>query len=143
LARTPQQRQRTEQVERVAEGFTPVGDGFGTVGFPHGMMTVNGVQQVAVRIIEPISSNGMTRYSTVEWWHPTDGSKRLSCNCPGWTSKRGPTRGCKHTKEMEENQNLGMSPQQMTGTNAPVVPVTQTILRNNGELPGRGISLDD
>lgn len=143
MPRSPQQRQRSDQVERVAEGFTPVGDGFGTVGFPGGIMTVNGQACVAVRIIEPISTNGMTRYSTVEWVHPLDGSKRLSCNCPGWTSKRGPTRGCKHTKEMEENPNLGLTPQQMTGAHAAVVPVTQNIIRNNGELPGRGISLDD
>lgn len=39
------------------------------------------------------SSHGTTTYETVLY---TDG--RLSCNCPGWTFKRGDTRGCKHTR---------------------------------------------
>lgn len=137
------QRQRVDQTEQVAAGFVPVGDGFGTVGFPGGIMTVNSVRQVAVRIYEPESSNGFTKYSTVEWLNQGDGTRRLSCNCPGWTRKAGPVRGCKHTKEMEENPSLGLSPQQMVGRNAPQVQITRTIIENNGELPARGISLDD
>lgn len=39
------------------------------------------------------SSHGTTTYETILHFDGT-----LSCNCPGWTFKRGDTRGCKHTK---------------------------------------------
>jgi hypothetical protein len=48
----------------------------------------------AVRMKEPLSSNGHTKYCTVYWDDDT-----YSCNCPGWAFRnKGGVRQCKHTK---------------------------------------------
>jgi len=46
-----------------------------------------------VKLKESLSSNGHTIYLTSLW---SDGE--MSCDCPGWTIKRGATRKCKHTR---------------------------------------------
>jgi len=46
-----------------------------------------------IKLKEPLSSNGHTKYCTVLW---DDGT--YSCNCPGWSFKRNGERKCKHTK---------------------------------------------
>lgn len=47
-----------------------------------------------LKIKEPMSSNGHTKYCTVLWDDNT-----YSCNCPGWAFKRNGNRACKHTKK--------------------------------------------
>jgi len=59
-----------------------------------------------VKLKEPMSSNGHTKYCTVLW---DDGT--YSCNCPGWSFKRGPgDRKCKHTKEALKCGGSDMTP---------------------------------
>lgn len=65
-------------------------------------MHVNGQPQRPTKVEHWESTNGYTNYTTVEWQSPVDGTKRTSCNCPGWANKRKDTaRGCCHTKDME------------------------------------------
>jgi hypothetical protein len=58
----------------------------------------NGKKYIGGAVIEPrhmlttFSSNGVTKYTAVLW---EDGT--TSCNCPGWWSKKGKVRTCKHT----------------------------------------------
>jgi len=53
-----------------------------------------------LKVMTPLSSNNMTRYTTIMW---EDGV--VTCDCPGWTIKKKPTsknpeghRTCKHCK---------------------------------------------
>jgi hypothetical protein len=49
------------------------------------------VDMVALK--ESLSSNRITRYTTIRW-----ADDKLSCNCPGWAFKKSDGRKCKHTK---------------------------------------------
>lgn len=72
------------------------------VTFPGGVMHVNGNVQRPERAKHWLSSNEITKYTTITWVDPATGQKRTSCNCRGWsTKKRGKKRECMHTKEME------------------------------------------
>ena len=70
------------------------------VSFSRGVMRFAGVTLKPVRVEHWESTNGLTTYTTVAW-EDKEGNLRSSCNCPGWTIKRGDTRECKHTKDME------------------------------------------
>lgn len=114
MARSRQTQQTTEQT---AAAYVPIRHDTGSrVGFPGGTMSVDGVRQTPVRVWHPISSNGITRYDTVEWIHPTTGELRLSCNCPRWVRLVGTTRTCKHVEEMATNPLLGQSPEESQRT---------------------------
>ena len=53
------------------------------------------------RVSRPMSSNGLTEYTTVEWVDPATGVKYHSCNCPGWAFKKGgQARTCKHVEAL-------------------------------------------
>lgn len=72
------------------------------VTFSNGVMLVDGRSQTPVRVAHWESTNGLSRYTTVEWQDPVTGLKRTSCNCPGWTHAKGEQpRGCCHTQDME------------------------------------------
>ena len=93
-------RQRQQQQTETQTGYQSVESSDG-VTFSAGNMMVNGVAQVPTKVEHWESSNGLTNYSTVEWQHPVDQTKRCSCNCPGWAMKKpGKPRSCKHTKDM-------------------------------------------
>jgi hypothetical protein len=94
---------RSRQQQTVTSGQPAATAANETVGFSHGVMMVNGILQLMVRFINRLSSNGSTRYTAHEWAHPTDDSRRFSCNCPGWANRRT----CKHTKELETYPDLG------------------------------------
>lgn len=95
---------RSRQQQQTATGGDPVARSVNeTVGFSNGIMVVNGIMQLMMRFINRLSSNGHTRYTAHEWAHPTDDSRRFSCNCPGWANRRT----CKHIKELEGNADLG------------------------------------
>ena len=89
---------RTQQ--ETSQEFSPVGNESG-VAFSNGVMHVNGTPQRPELVEHWESSNGLSTYTTVTWVDPGTGTKRTSCNCPGWAHKRGNTRGCCHTKDME------------------------------------------
>lgn len=96
------QRQRQEQQTETEAGQI-VSDMTG-VSFIRGLMRVHGVTQHIIRSIRRNSSNGTTRYTAIEWAHPTTDIRRVSCNCPGWANRRT----CKHTKELIEAPGLGL-----------------------------------
>lgn len=93
-------RTRVQQQQETDRVFLPVTDMAG-VAFSNGLMTVNGRPQRPVRVEHWESSNGLTTYTCVEWQDPATGERHTSCNCPGWTHKRGSSRSCCHTKDME------------------------------------------
>lgn len=96
MART-RQRQETQEIQ----GFTPVATGTG-VSFLGGVMHVNGRAQQPREVAQFESSNGLTTYTTVVWQDGVTGERRTSCNCPGWAhAKKGGSRGCCHTRELE------------------------------------------
>ena len=73
-----------------------------SIGFAHGIMTVNGVTQRPSRYIYRESLSGSGEYTAIVWEHPRTGELRTSCNCRGWTiKKKNKHRECKHTKELE------------------------------------------
>lgn len=140
MSRQPIQRQYHEQTEQTAVEFVPITRAQ-SVGQSRGMLMVDGVQQIPVRIWEPSSSNGMTKYATVEWVHPTTQEHRLSCNCPGWANMRGSARTCKHVEQMAANTGLGRDPNSVEHDTA-ASPAARQVVTASAELR-RGISLDD
>ena len=140
MARSPIQRQQETQVEQTAVAYLPITRAQ-SVGQSRGILMVDGILQAPVRIWEPASTNGMTKYATVEWVHPTTGERRLSCNCPGWANMRGSERTCKHVVQMAANTSLGRSPEAV-GNDERAVPVARYIVQATVEVR-RGISLDD
>lgn len=68
-------------------------------------MQVNGRSQRPRRTIHCNSTNGLTKYSAVEWLCPASGDMRWSCNCPGWTIWRDKSkpRTCKHVQALMDN----------------------------------------
>lgn len=150
---TQQIQQQNQQTE--TQSYVPVGNNQFIVGNSRGTLVVDGVHQTPVRIYESASSNGLSKYTAVEWVHPTTGDRRLSCNCPGWAIKKGPYRGCKHTDEMTQNPSLGMSlaeaqealnaPTQIGGRvvpTRPLAPKTVEILEGFGQR-ARAINFGD
>ena len=102
------QRQTTSSSQESGLTFIPVGDGE-SVSFSGGVMHVAGVRQEPVRIAENQSSNGLTKYVAVIWRDPNTGGLRTSCNCAGWTIKRGRFRTCKHVQALQNNPEAGQS----------------------------------
>lgn len=150
---TRQVQQQTQQAE--TPYYVAIGNNQFVVGNSRGTLIVDGVLQDPVRIYEAASTNGLSKYTAVEWVHPTTGDRRLSCNCPGWTVKRGPHRGCKHTDAMMRDPSLGMSlaeaqaalsaPTQVGGVvvpRRPLAPKTVEILEGHGQR-ARAIIIDD
>ena len=140
MTRAPIQRQQEVQTEQTAVAFVPVTRAQ-RVGQSGGILMVDGVTQIPVRIWEPASSNGMTKYATVEWVHPTTQERRLSCNCPGWANMRGSERTCKHVVQMAADTSLGRSPDAVADDTR-AVPIARHIVQATAELR-RGISLED
>lgn len=73
------------------------------MSFRGGVMYINSIAQIMIRMIHRLSSNGHTRYAAHEWAHPVDDSRRFSCNCPGWANRRT----CKHITELQSSESLG------------------------------------
>lgn len=100
--RAAEARQTTREMSRnqVHRDFQSVENEDG-VTFSAGNMLVNGMPQVPEEAQRWESSNNVTVYTTVKWSDPTNGDKRVSCNCLGWAMKKktGPRR-CKHTDDM-------------------------------------------
>lgn len=93
-------KQRQETTEATV-AHQPVTKSSG-VAFSNGVMLVDGRSQTPVRVAYWESTNGLSRYTTVEWEDPATGLKRTSCNCPGWTNAKGDQpRSCCHAKDME------------------------------------------
>lgn len=134
------QRQQSVQTEQTAAEFVPVTRAQ-KVGQSHGTLTVDGVRQIPIRVWEPMSSNGLTKYATVIWIHPTTNEQRISCNCPGWGNMKDSERHCKHTDEMKANPSLGRSPDDVAADRN-AAPAARLIVTANADLR-RGISLDD
>lgn len=150
---TRQIQQQVQQAE--TQSYVAVGNNQFIVGNSRGTLIVDGVLQDPVRIYEAVSTNGLSKYTAVEWVHPTTGDRRLSCNCPGWTIKKGPVRGCKHTDAMMQDPSLGMSlaeaqsalnaPTQIGGQvvpRRPLAPKTVEILEGHGQR-ARAINFGD
>lgn len=128
------QGQRLTDVESLqlftASGYVPVDDQRDRMSYVGGIASVNGVEQQAVRVFHPMSSNGLTRHTTIEWLHPLDSSRRITCNCNGWTLKRrGSVRHCWHTDLMASDPGVGES----AGTLNEVVSAQQ-LARHNARL---------
>lgn len=95
------QRQETQEATVAHQAVTKSSG----VAFSNGVMLVDGRSQTPVRVAHWESTNGLSRYTTVEWEDPATGVRRTSCNCPGWTHARGDqARSCCHTLDMEGKQ---------------------------------------
>lgn len=93
-------RQRVQQ--RQTEEIAPFVQSDAGVSFRDGVMHVSGMPQRPVQTQHWMSSNELTQYTTVAWQDPVTGTRRSSCNCPGWrTAKPGQKRTCCHTKDLE------------------------------------------
>ena len=99
----------------------------------------DGKKHLGGKVIEPrhtlntLSSNGMTVYTAVLW---EDGT--TSCNCPGWWSKKGKVRTCKHTVRAEK---LTTSIDETGGRSVPVT-AAETAKQGTNPFKRRARSVD-
>lgn len=101
-------------------------------------MLVEGRSQTPVRVAHWESTNGLSRYTTVEWQDPVTGLKRTSCNCPGWAHAKGDQpRSCCHTLDMEGKQICGRKRiEDLTITSVAQAQEAIPTLREGRELRG-------
>lgn len=90
-----------QQQETTVESKTFVHDSQG-VSFKDGTMHVRKRPLWPEKVEQWESSNGLTVYTAIVWYDQATGKRHTSCNCPGWTFKRGKGhRECTHTKDAE------------------------------------------
>lgn len=121
-----------------ASGFVPVDDISESIAYPGGIARVNGIDQIAARVYYPMSSNELTQHTTIEWRHPIDNTRRITCNCKGWTLKRrGGVRHCWHTDAMAADPGLGQAPGSLNQTLTPA-----QLAVHNDRLQSASVQLD-
>lgn len=134
-------RQVSRQTQQSGMAFVPVGDGGPSISFPGGVMHVEGRPQEALRIAENTASNGFTKYVAAIWQDPLTGELRTSCNCAGWTIKRGPYRTCKHVQALQDHPETGrtLAEARAAAETAPqsVAPRTLEIVESIGKARRR------
>lgn len=116
---------RQQQRQNVSTEVTYRSSADPGIGYSNGIMVVDGVLQQPVKAMDFESSNGLSRYTAIEWAHPGDHTHRFSCNCPGFTKRS--ERNCKHLTALQ------------TGNMAKVKLVTQRQIQSVADAVASGL----